>query len=147
MDHMTGKEYGKMAKAASPPSPKAVNSIKAFCIGGLICAISEGLSMLYEYLKISEEGVRALVPVTVIVITAILTATGVFDKIARHAGAGTIVPITGFANAVVSPAMEFKTEGHILGTGANMFKIAGPVIVYSSAAGVLYGIIYYLSMR
>ncbi len=136
-----------MAKKASPPSPKAVNLIKAFCVGGLICALSEGLSKLFEYLNINEEGVRTLVPVTVIVITAILTAAGVFDKLARHAGAGTIVPITGFANSVVSPAMEFKTEGHILGTGANMFKIAGPVIVYSSAAGVLYGIIYYLSMR
>ena len=136
-----------MAKKASPPSPKAVNLIKAFCIGGLICALSEGLSKLFEYLNINEEVVRTLVPVTVIVITAILTAAGVFDKLARHAGAGTIVPITGFANSVVSPAMEFKTEGHILGTGANMFKIAGPVIVYSSAAGVLYGIIYYLSMR
>ena len=144
---ITGKEYGKMAKAASPPSPKALNSIKAFLTGGLICALSEGLSKLYEYLKLDEEAVRALVPVTVIVITAILTATGVFDKIARHAGAGTIVPITGFANAVVSPAMEFKTEGHILGTGANMFRIAGPVIVYSSAAGVLFGIIYYLCVR
>lgn len=145
--NMTRKEYGKMAKKASPPSPKAVNLIKAFCIGGLICALSEGLSKLFEFFKLDEEVVRSLVPVTVIVITAILTAAGVFDKLARHAGAGTIVPITGFANAVVSPAMEFKTEGHILGTGANMFKIAGPVIVYSSAAGVLYGIIYYLSMR
>ena len=83
-------------------------------------------------------------PCTIIVIAAILTGLGIFDKIARHAGAGTIVPITGFANSIVAPAMEFQSEGRILGTGANMFKIAGPVIVYGSAAAVIYGIIYYI---
>ncbi len=143
---ITGKEYDKMAKAASPPSPKVVNTIKAFCIGGLICAIAEGFSKLYEYLKLSGEEVKAMVPITIIVITAILTAIGIFDKIARHAGAGTIVPISGFANSIVAPAMEFQSEGKILGTGANMFKIAGPVIVYGSAASVIYGIIYYFTL-
>ena len=95
-------------------------------------------------MSIKEKTVTALVPCTIIVIAAILTGLGIFDKIARHAGAGTIVPITGFANSIVAPAMEFQSEGRILGTGANMFKIAGPVIVYGSAAAVIYGIIYYI---
>ena len=90
---------------------------------------------------------KIMIPVTLIVISAVLTALGVFDKIAYYAGAGTIVPITGFANAVVSPAMEFQSEGKILGTGANMFKIAGPVIVYGVLAAVIYGIIYYIFLR
>ncbi len=122
-----------MTKRASPPSPKLMNLLKAFLIGGLICAIGEGFSMLYESLGADEKTVSSLVPCTLVVIAAVLTALGVFDKIARHAGAGTLVPITGFANAVVSPAMEFQSEGRILGTGANMFKVAGPVIVYGSS--------------
>ena len=96
---------------------------------------------------IKEKTVTALVPCTIIVIAAILTGLGIFDKIARHAGAGTIVPITGFANSIVAPAMEFQSEGRILGTGANMFKVAGPVIVYGSAAAVVYGVIYYIALR
>lgn len=138
------EEYDKMTKKASPPSPKLMNLVKAFAIGGLICAIGEGFFKLYEFMGIKEKTVTALVPCTIIVIAAILTGLGIFDKIARHAGAGTIVPITGFANSIVSPAMEFQSEGRILGTGANMFKIAGPVIVYGSAAAVIYGIIYYI---
>jgi len=144
---ITDKEYDKMAKKASPPSPKALNMIKAFLVGGLICALGEGLYKLYERLGISEDGVRALVPVTIIVLTAILTAFGVFDKIAKHSGAGTIVPITGFANAVIAPAMEFRSEGRILGTGAEMFKIAGPVIVYGSSTAVVYGLVYWIMQR
>ena len=144
---ITGKEYDKMAKAASPPSHKIVNLIKAFCIGGLICAIAEGFSKLFAYLGAGEKTGGTLSAIALIVITAVLTATGVFDKIARHAGAGTIVPITGFANAIVSPAMEFQTEGRILGTGANMFKIAGPVLVYGSTACVIYGILHYFFAR
>ena len=93
---------------------------------------------------LTEENAKLLVPVTLIFITALLTGLGVFDKIAKHAGAGTLVPITGFANAVVSPAVEFKHEGYILGTGANIFKIAGPVIAYGTAAAVIYGIIYWI---
>ena len=144
-----------MTKRASPPSPKLMNLLKAFLIGGLICAIGEGFSMLYESLGADEKTVSSLVPCTLVVIAAVLTAfiaawlTGLklFDKIAKHAGAGTLVPITGFANAVVSPAMEFQSEGRILGTGANMFKVAGPVIVYGSAAAVVYGVIYYIALR
>lgn len=140
-------EYGKMAKKASPPSSKIKNGFLAFVIGGLVCALGEGFGVIYSKIGMSQDDVRLMIPVTLIVIAAVLTALGVFDKIAYYAGAGTIVPITGFANAVVSPAMEFKSEGQILGTGANMFRIAGPVIVYGLLAAVIYGIIYYLFTR
>jgi len=135
-----------MTKRASPPSPKLMNLLKAFLIGGLICAIGEGFSMLYESLGADEKTVSSLVPCTLVVIAAVLTALGVFSTLSAS-GAGTLVPITGFANAVVSPAMEFQSEGRILGTGANMFKVAGPVIVYGSAAAVVYGVIYYIALR
>ena len=138
------KEYGKMAEKASPNSPKIKNGIKAFIIGGLICTFGEFLNFIFERLGFSEDYVKAMTPSVLIILTAILTGIGVFDKIAKHAGAGTIVPITGFANSVVSPAMEFKAEGHILGTGANIFKIAGPVIAYGIFAGVIYGMIYWI---
>ncbi len=141
---LTNKEYDEMAKKASPPSPKLKNSLNAFWIGGLICTIGQCFRTYYEYLQLTEEEVKVAVSVTLIVITAILTAIGVFDEIARVAGAGTIVPITGFANSVVSPAMEFQSEGRILGTGANMFKIAGPVIVYGCSTAVLYGLILWI---
>ena len=144
---ITGGEYGKMAKKASPPSSYIKNGILSFVIGGLICALGEGLGMLYRKLGAGEDDVRLLIPVTLITLTAVLTALGVFDKIAYYAGAGTIVPITGFANSVVSPAMEYQSEGRILGTGANMFKIAGPVIVYGTLAAVIYGIVYYLFLK
>lgn len=141
---ITNKEYDDMAKKASPPSPKLKNCLNAFWVGGLICTIGQGFRTYFEYLKLSEDEVKVAVSVTLIVITAILTAIGVFDKIARVAGAGTIVPITGFANSVVSPAMEFQSEGRILGTGANMFKIAGPVIVYGCSTAVVYGLIIWI---
>jgi len=141
---VTNNEYDKMSKKASPPSPKLKNCINAFLIGGLICTIGEALRVYYTSLGFTKDGVKAGVSVTLIVITAILTATGLFDKIARYAGAGTLVPITGFANSVVSPAMEFQSEGRILGTGANMFKIAGPVIVYGCSTAVLYGFIIWI---
>lgn len=144
---LSGKEYERMTKRVLPPSPKLMNTFKAFLIGGLICTIGEGFFKLYEGLGMDDETVTSLVPCTLVTIAAILTALGVFDKIARHAGAGTLVPITGFANAVVSPAMEFQSEGRILGTGANMFKVAGPVIVYGAAASVIYGVIYWIFNR
>ena len=137
-------EYGKMAKKASPPSNKIKNGFLAFVIGGLICALGEGFGVVYSKIGMSQDNVRLMIPVTLIVIAAVLTALGVFDKIAYYVGAGTIVPITGFANAIVSPAMEFKSEGQILGTGANMFRIAGPVIVYGLLTAVIYGVVYYL---
>ncbi len=137
------EQYDKMSKKASPPSPKLMNLLKAFISGGLICAFGELLGSLYSKVLVDFD-VKVLVPTTLIVITAFLTGIGVFDKIARHAGAGTIVPITGFANSVVSPAMEFQSEGRIMGTGAKIFTIAGPVIVYGSAAASVYGLIYYI---
>ncbi len=132
-----------MTKAASPNSPCVVNCLKAFLIGGTICTIGEVLKTVYAMKIEDEKTVGTLVSVTLIFLAAVLTGLGVFDKIAKHAGAGTLVPITGFANAVVSPALEFKTEGHILGTAVNMFSIAGPVIVYGTAASALYGVVYY----
>lgn len=141
------KQYDRMTKKASPPSPLFKNCLNAFLIGGLVCTIGEGFRMLYEYLKFDEDETKALVTVTLIVITACLTGIGVFDKIAKVAGAGTIVPITGFANSVVSPAMEFRSEGSILGTAANIFKLAGPVILYSTAAAFVYGVVYYISEK
>lgn len=140
----TGKEYDDMTKKASPPSPKIMDMIKAFLIGGLICMIGQVFTYLYTRANFSEDGVKAATTVTLIVLTAILTGIGVFDKIAKHAGAGTIVPITGFANSIVSPAMEFQAEGRILGTGAKLFSISGPVIAYGCSAAVVYGLIAYL---
>ncbi len=144
---MTSGEYGKLVKKASPPTKKVKNCAAAFLVGGFICALGEGFSIVYERLGVNEEGVKALVPISLIVITAILTGVGVFDKIAEFAGAGTLVPITGFANSIVAPAMEFQSEGRILGTGAQMFKIAGPVLAYGSLAAVIYGIVYYMLLR
>jgi stage V sporulation protein AC len=140
----TGKEYSDMAKKASPKSPKLMNCIKAFLTGGFICLIGQVLMFLFQKAGFNEQETKTLTSVVLIVLTAILTGIGVFDKIAKHAGAGTIVPITGFANSVVSPAMEFRSEGKILGTGAKLFSIAGPVIVYGTAAAFLYGIICYI---
>ena len=140
-------EYGKMTKKASPPTNKIKNGFLAFVIGGFICALGEGIGMLYALLGMGMEDIKLMIPVTLIAIAAALTALGIFDKIAYYAGAGTIVPITGFANAIVSPAMEFQSEGRILGTGANMFRIAGPVIVYGILAAVIYGVVYYMFLR
>ena len=134
------QQYEKMVKKASPHSPMFKNSINAFLIGGFICAFAEGLKLLFKYLDFNTDETKAAVTITLIIITAILTG------IAKVAGAGTIVPITGFANSVVSPAMEFKTEGNILGTAANIFKLAGPVILYSTFSAFVFGIIYYISL-
>ncbi|MBQ3038848.1 MAG: stage V sporulation protein AC [Clostridia bacterium] len=138
------QEYSDMVKKASPPSPKLKNSINAFLFGGLICTIGELLSQTYSMIFSIEEA-KALVPATLIIITAILTGLGIFDNIARYAGAGTIVPITGFANAVSAPAIEAKTEGYILGVGAKIFTIAGPVILYGTVASVIAGFIFYFT--
>lgn len=137
-------EYNKMAKTASPDSPIVMNCIKAFLFGGAICCFGELLFYLYGLTGFSDDEIRILVPVTLIVITSVITAFGVFDNIARHAGAGTIVPITGFANSVVCSAMEFKNQGKVMGVGANIFSIAGPVILFGTAAATVYGLIFWL---
>lgn len=133
-----------MTDKASPNSPKVLNCVKAFLFGGAICCFGQLLNYLFGKAGLNEEQIKLATPIILIVLTAILTGLGVFDKIARQAGAGTIVPITGFANSVVSPALEFQNEGFILGTGAQMFSIAGPVIVYGVGTSFLYGLIVFL---
>jgi stage V sporulation protein AC len=140
----TNNEYGRMADKASPPSPKIKNCVKAFLIGGGICTFGEFLNWGFEKMNLSQDAVKALTPTVLIVIAAILTGIGIFDKIAKHAGAGTIVAITGVANSVVSPALEFKSEGIIMGAGANIFKIACPVIAYGTFSAVIYGVICFI---
>ena len=139
------KTYEGYVKAATAPSPKIKDFIWSFIVGGLICVIGQLLFTLYDYLEVSKEVTQMLVPSTLVFFAALLTGVGVFDKIARRAGAGTLVPITGFANAVAAPAIEFRNEGFILGVGANLFKIAGPVISYGTAASVVYGVIYWFT--
>ncbi len=138
-------EYSKYSEKRARKSPLVADTVKAYLVGGLICSFGQGLTELYTYLNIKEDTVKTLVPVTLIFIASILTGLGVFDNIAKFAGAGTLVPITGFANGVVSPSLDGKGEGYVLGVGANMFKIAGPVIAYGSVASVIYGVIYWIT--
>jgi len=138
------KEYSQMVKKASPPTKSYFTIPMAFLVGGAICTLGQGLINLYLYFGLDTEKASSLASITLVLISAVLTGLGLYDKIAKHAGAGTLVPITGFANAVVSPALEFKTEGFILGTGAKLFIIAGPVIVYGVSVSVVYGLIYWL---
>lgn len=137
-------DYSKMTDKASPNSPVVLDCIKAFIFGGIICTIGQGIMEILKSAGLGEKEVQSGTSAILIIITAILTGIGVFDKIARHAGAGTIVPITGFANSVVSPALEFQHEGFILGTASQMFSIAGPVIVYGTASSFIYGLIIYI---
>lgn len=141
---MSNDDYDRLIKETNPKSPVLKDCTGAFFVGGLICLIGEIIREAFLKYGFIDERAKAFVSLILIAITAILTGTGIFDKIAKFAGAGTIVPITGFANSVVSPAMEFKTEGRIMGTGANMFKIAGPVIVYGCSSAVLYGLLLYI---
>ena len=139
------KNYAKLADAHAKKSPVMKNCFSAFWIGGLICCIAEGFKNIYSgALKMSEENAATLTSVTLIFIAALLTGIGVFDKIARVAGAGTLVPITGFANAVAAPAIDSRAEGFVLGVGAKIFTVAGPVILYGTLAGAIYGVIYYI---
>ena len=139
------ERYKQLVHSTTKKSPIVKDCIKAFLFGGGICCFGQALKTLYGLTSLNEKEIRLAVSVTLIVITAILTGSGVFDKIAKHAGAGTAVPITGFANAVVSPAIEFKAEGFILGMAAKMFVIAGPVIVYGTVASVIYGVVYWVT--
>ena len=143
---MNNTEYKSLVHNTTPKSPILKNCIKAFVFGGGICCFGEVLKTLYGLTSLNEDEIKLAVSTTLIVITAILTGAGVFDNIAKHAGAGTAVPITGFANSVVSPAVEFKSEGIILGMGAKMFNLAGPVIVFGCSAASVYGLIYYIFM-
>lgn len=141
---MNNQQYQQLVHSTTPKSPLLKDCILAFVFGGSICCFGQLLKTVYTNLGLAEDEVKLAVPVTLIVITAILTGSGLFAKIAKYAGAGTAVPITGFANSVVSPAVEFSAEGKILGTGAKMFNLAGPVIVYGCSAASLYGLIYWI---
>lgn len=143
-NEMTDKEYGEYVKTKTPNSAVVKNCIKAFLIGGLICLIGECLMHLFKMMGQDDETAGMFTGITLIFLSALLTGLDVYPKIAKHAGAGTVVPITGFANAVVSPALEAKTEGFVLGVGAKIFTIAGPVILYGTLASWIAGIIYYV---
>ena len=141
---MTNQEYGRYVSQKAKPSPLWKNLLWAFVTGGLICTRGQALLNLFRGCGLNENTAGTAVSVTIIFLAALFTGLGLFDKLAKHAGAGTLVPITGFANAVVSPALEFKSEGLVLGLAAKMFVIAGPVIVYGTSASIVYGLIIYL---
>lgn len=141
---MNSKDKKSLIKQFSPSSSILKNSLLAFLFGGAICVIGQLLSLLYSYLGLDKKTAGTLVTVTLIFLAALLTALGIFDKIARHAGAGTLVPVTGFSNAVVSQAMDAKSEGYVLGVGAKIYTVAGPVILYGLLSGTVYGLIYYI---
>lgn len=141
---MSQQEYKQLQKQTAPKSPSVKNCIWAFLVGGAICTLGEVVFQLAGKVELSEELSRLTCCVALIFLSVLLTALGVYDNIAKHAGAGTIVPITGFANAVASPAIEFKSEGFVLGMAAKMFTVAGPVIVYGTVASVVYGLIYWI---
>jgi stage V sporulation protein AC len=141
---MDSKAKKELIKKYSPGSAVFKNSLLAFLFGGLICVIGQLLSELYAYLGADKKTAGILVTVTLIFIAAVLTGLGIFDKIARYAGAGTLVPVTGFSNAVVSQAMDAKSEGYVLGVGAKIYTVAGPVILFGLLSGVIYGLIYYI---
>ena len=142
---MTEREYGKLTRELSPPSPLGKDCICAFAVGGLICTLGQGLMNLYLSLGADKTDAGTLASMSLVVLSALLTGFSLYDNIAKFAGAGTLVPITGFANSIAAPAVEFKTEGFILGVGAKMFTIAGPVIVYGVSASVVYGLIYWIT--
>jgi len=141
---MTNEEYNQYVMSKAKPSPIVKDCIWAFCVGGLICVIGQALSTLYQNWGASKEDAGTWVSVTLVFAASLLTGLGVFDDIAKRAGAGTLVPITGFSNAMVSPALEFKSEGFITGTAVKLFTIAGPVLVYGISASVIYGIILWI---
>ena len=142
---MTEKEYGKLVDEISPNSPMGKDCLNAFVVGGIICTIGQFFMNYYTKLGLGKDEAGTAASMTLVAISAILTGLSLYDSIAKHAGAGTLVPITGFANSIAAPAVEFKTEGFILGVGAKMFTIAGPVIVYGVSASVIYGLIYWIT--
>lgn len=142
---MTNEEYKDYSDSHQPRSRLGSNMLKAFVVGGLICCAGQLIMDLYMRAGLNKLDAGSATSVTMVLLGAALTGLGIYDRLAKFAGGGTLVPITGFANSVVAPALEFKTEGFVLGVGANMFKIAGPVIVYGTVASVVYGIIYWIT--
>lgn len=141
---MSPEDYARYVAARAPRSPLFADTLRAFCVGGAICTLGQLLMTLYGALKLEQDTAAMLTSASLILLSAVLTALSVYDDVARFAGAGTLVPITGFANSVVAPAMEFRAEGFITGMAAKLFTIAGPVIVYGTTASILYGVVYYL---
>ena len=142
---MTDKEYEKLVEDISPKSPMVKDCLGAFLVGGIICTIGQFFINYYIKLGLDKDAAGTAASMTLVVISATLTGLSLYDNIAKFAGAGTLVPITGFANSIAAPAVEFKTEGFILGVGAKMFTIAGPVIVYGLSASVIYGFVYWIT--
>ena len=142
---MSRAEYSRMVDSLAPKSKSGKNCLGAFVIGGSICLLGQILLSVYRALDLSQDAAATATSITLVLLSAVLSGLAVYDDIAKFAGAGTLIPITGFANAIVAPAVEYKTEGMILGTAAKMFTIAGPVIVYGVSASVIYGLIYWIT--
>lgn len=141
---MTEKRYDELVKELSPKSPMLRDCLQAFAVGGAICVLGQIFVNWYTALGLEKEDAGTLASMTLVALSALLTGLSLYDDLAKYAGAGTLVPITGFANSIAAPAVEFKTEGFVLGVGAKMFTIAGPVIVYGLSASVIYGFLYWL---
>ena len=141
---MTNQEYQKYVEKKTPNSPLAKDMLRAFIVGGTICILGQLIMNGYQSLGFDKDGASMGTSVTLVFLSALFTGLGLYDKLAKHAGAGTLVPITGFSNAVVSPAMEFKSEGLVLGLAVKMFTVAGPVLVYGITSSVIAGAIYYI---
>lgn len=141
---MNSIQYDALVKQYSPNSHTLMDTINAFWIGGLICVLGQLILNGWGVLGLQEDQAATATSMSLVLLGAVLTGAGIYDKIAKTAGAGTVVPITGFANSIVSPAMEFKTEGFVMGMAAKMFTIAGPVIVYGLSASVVYGVVYWI---
>lgn len=143
--HLSKETYQKYANARAPKSPILQNCLRAFFVGGLICTLGQGMNTLYTGIcGMEKSDAGTLTACTLVLLAAVLTGLGIFDRIAKFAGAGTLVPITGFANAVVSPAIDARSEGLILGVGAKIFSVAGPVLLYGTLAGTVYGAVYWV---
>lgn len=140
---MTNKDYLEYVKKISPKSKLIPDIIRAFVVGGLICCLGQAILSGFKAAGLDEKDAGSATSICLILLGAVLTGLGIYDRLAKYAGAGTLVPITGYANSVVSPAIEFKTEGFITGTAAKLFIIAGPVIVFGTGASVVYGVIYW----
>ncbi len=141
---MSNEEYKAYAERHAPRSKASRNMLRAFLVGGLICCIGQLFINIYTAVGFDEKQAATMETISLVFLGALLTGLGLYDRLAKFSGAGTLVPITGFANSVAAPALEFKTEGYITGTAAKMFTIAGPVIVYGISAGTLYGLVYWI---
>ncbi|MBO4594903.1 MAG: stage V sporulation protein AC [Clostridia bacterium] len=142
------ENYLSLVSMTAPKTDEKRSLFRAFWVGGAICSVGQGIRLIFsEVLGLSGDELAAYVSVALIFLGSFLTGLGVYDRIGKYAGGGSIVPITGFANSVVSPAMEFKTEGYVYGTAAKMFTVAGPIIVFGVAASVLVGLIYFVIYR